>query len=568
MPRVIDLVVEVITQAGIDHAFCLPGGYTQFLIEALYQNKDKINVIVTRHEGGASAMADIYGRITKKPGLLLGQGLWIATNGAFGIVEAFLAGSPMLIITDISDWNNLNLHGPYQCGSGEYGSVDLPNILRSMTKFTTYATSPKDVVYGVQLAIKHAISGRPGPAAVITKMTSIGGFIDDPTSLDPPIYPSKGYLRVSPPSIAKSDAEKMADYLINAEKPVLICGRGIHVSNAYEEVQKLAELIGIPVATSYMGKSSIAETHDLALGVMADRGQKLATDLISKADTILAVGTCLAPDNTNDCSKKFIDVENQKILHIDIDPRNAAWTYPVTLGVASDAKLGLRAIINAIKAKNPQIDVQKRISTLLELKAKPENEFFTSKWYESTKIPIEPERIVKEINELIREEDLLVLDAGNNRIWFCKMFKSKKAGQVISPGGAAGMAWGPSASVAAQLLNTEGKVVSTVGDGGIMMSLYNFETVKQYNIPLMYVVFNNQSLGNVRDFFSRKGRPLAEYPGTNFAEIANSMGVEGIRVEELDDLRPTLEKGFKSDKPIVVDIVTSRASHLRVRTSL
>jgi acetolactate synthase-1/2/3 large subunit len=568
MPRVIDLVVEAITQAGIDHAFCLPGGYTQFLIEALYQNRDKINVIVTRHEGGASAMADIYGRITKKPGLLLGQGIWIATNGAFGIVEAFLAGSPMLIITDISDWNNLNLHGPYQCGSGAYGSVDLPNIFRSMTKFTTFASSPKDVVYGVQLAIKHAISGRPGPAAVITKMTSIGGSIEDPGSLDPPIYSTKGHLHVNPPSITKSDAEKIADYLISAENPILICGRGIHVSSAYEEVQELAELIGMPVATSYMGKSSIAETHDLALGVMASRGQKLATDLIGKADTILAVGTCLAPDNTNGCSKEFIDVENQKLLHIDIDPRNAAWTYPATLGATSDAKLGLRAIINSIKAKNIQIDVQKRILAILELKDNPENEFFTNKWYDSIKVPIEPERIVKELNELIREEDLLVLDAGNNRIWFCKMFKSKKAGQVIGPGGAAGMAWGPSASVAAQLLKKEGKVVSTVGDGGMMMSLYNFETVKQYNIPLMYVVFNNQSLGNVRDFFSRKGRLLAEYPGTNFAEVANSMGVEGIRVEELDDLRPALEKGFKSDKPMVVDVVTSRASHLRVRTSI
>ncbi|MBA7547881.1 Acetolactate synthase large subunit [subsurface metagenome] len=148
------------------------------------------------------------------------------------------------------------------------------------------------------------------------------------------------------------------------------------------------------------------------------------------------------------------------------------------------------------------------------------------------------------------------------------MFKSKKAGQVISPGGAAGMAWGPCASVAAQLLHKQGKVISTVGDGGMMMSLYNFETVKQYNIPLMYVVFNNQSLGNVRDFFSRKSRPLAEYPETNFADVANSMGVEGIRVEELDDLRPALEKGLKSDKPTVVDIVTNRASHLRVRTSL
>jgi acetolactate synthase-1/2/3 large subunit len=568
MPRVIDLVVDAIIQAGIDHAFCLPGGYTQFLIDGLYKHRDKMNVIVTRHEGGASAMADMYGRITRKPGLLLGQGLWIGTNGAFGIVEAFLAGSPMLIITDVSDWDGMSLQGAYQCGSGEYGAVDLPNIFRSMTKFTTYATSPIEVVYGVQLAIKHATSGRPGPAAVVTRMSSIGGVIEDVENLNPPIYNTEGHLRVNPPSIAKSDAQKMADYLVNAEQPVLICGRGIHASQAYTEVQELAELIGMPVATSYMGKSSIAETHELALGVMASRGQKLATDLVGKADAILAVGTCLAPDNTNNCSKEFIDVEKQTLLHIDIDPRNAAWTYPVTLGATSDAKLGLRAIINAIKEKKPQIDVQKRIADLKAMKDNPENEFFTNKWYDSSKVPIEPERIVKELNEAISEDDLVVLDAGNNRIWFCKMFKSKKAGQIISPGGAAGMAWGPSASVAAQLLHTKGKVIGTVGDGGMMMSLYNIETIKQYNLPMMYLIFNNQSLGNVRDFFSRKSRTLAEYPETNFAKVAQSMGVEGIRVEDIEELRPALQKGLASDKPTVVDVVTNRASHLRVRTSL
>ncbi|MBD3255105.1 MAG: hypothetical protein GF383_08420 [Candidatus Lokiarchaeota archaeon] len=568
MPRVIDLTVDAIIEAGIDHAFCLPGGVTQFLIEGLHKRKDEMNVIVARHEGGASAMADMYGRLTGKPGLLLGQGLWIGTNGAFGIVEAFLAGSPMLIITDVSDWDNKNLQGSYQCGSGEYGSVDLPNIFRSMTKFTTYATTPIEVVYGVQLAIKHATSGRPGPAAVVTRLSSLGGMIDDPEAIDPPIYPTKGLLKVRPPTISKKDAETIADMLINAEKPILLCGRGSRVSGAYDEVRALAELIGVPVATSYMGKSVIPEIHDLALGVMGGRGQKLATEYVGMADTILAVGTCLAPDNTNSCSKDFINCDEQKIIQIDIDPRNAGWTYPIELGVTSDAKLALQSIIEAIKAKNPSIDVQQRINDVKTMKENPDYEWFTSKWYNSNSTPIEPERIVKEIHELIRDDDLIVLDAGNNRLWFSTMFKSRAPGQVIGPGGAAGMAWSPSAAVAAQMLKDKGKVISIVGDGGMLMALYNYATIQQYNVPLLYVVFNNASLGNVRDFFSRKSRILGEYDELNYAKIANSMGLDAIRVEELEDLRPALQKGLTSDKPMLIDVVTKRASHLRVRSSL
>ena len=138
----------------------------------------------------------------------------------------------------------------------------------------------------------------------------------------------------------------------------------------------------------------------------------------------------------------------------------------------------------------------------------------------------------------------------------------------MAPGGAAGMAWSPNAAIAAQLIYEKGKVVSIVGDGGMLMSLYALETAKAYDLPIIYVVLNNSSLGNVRDFFSRKSRVLAEYPETNFAEIAKAIGIEGIRVKTIEDLKASLEKGFKSNKPFLIDVIVKRASHLRVRTSL
>ncbi|TXT60715.1 MAG: hypothetical protein BAJALOKI2v1_80007 [Promethearchaeota archaeon] len=567
MVLVTDLVADVLVNAGIDHVFGLPGGYTQFLLGACHK-KEGIKVITARHEGSAAAMADMYGRITGKPGVLMGQGAWVGSNGAFGIMEAFFAGSPMLIITDVSDWDELSQQGTYQCGSGDYGNVDLLGVFKSMTKYFTYATTPEEVVYGTQLAIKHAISGRPGPSCVLTKKGSIGGVINEVEKLDPPFYSVEKLLNVNPPSISKEDTEKAVDLLLDAKNPLMICGRGARVSGAYDEVVQLAELLGMPVATSYMGKSIIPETHDLALGVMGSRGQPLANKTIGNADTILAVGTALAPENTNNCSKTFIDTSKQQIIQIDIEPKNVGWTYPVSLGITSDAKLALKNILSTIRSINPNVDAQSRMQKLKEFKGDPENKFFTNKYYNSDKEPIEPERVVKEINEVIREDDTIVLDAGNNRIWFCSLFRSKSPGQVIAPGGAAGMAWGPNAAIAAQMLKKDKKVISVTGDGGLLMSLYTLETVRAYELPILYVVLNNSSLGNVRDFFSRKERSLAEYPETNFANVAESMGISGIRVESIENLRSALEKGLNADQPTLIDIVVKRASHLRVRTSL
>ncbi len=568
MVSVLKLMVDVLVEAGIDHAFGIPGGISMFLFEEIYKRKEQIKTIVARHEGAAAAMADMYGRLTHKPGLLVGQGLWIGTNGAFGVVESFLAGSPMVIITEFSDWYGHSQRNPYQLGTGEYGSVNLPNIFRSMTKYTTVATEPEEIVYGLQLAIKHAISGRPGPTCLITRWNTMMAPIEDPSAMDPPIYPVESHLNVSPPCISPTDAKKISDLLIGATNPVMICGRGIHASSAQAEVQELTELVGMPVATSYLGKGSLAENHDFSTGVMASLGQKVANEVIRRADLILAVGTGLAPENTFNCSPKFIDISRQKIIHIDIDPRNAAWTFPVTLGITSDAKLALQGIISAIRAQKPQIDIQARIADLEALKENPANEFFTSKHYTSDKTPIQPERVVKEFNDILREDDIVVLDGGNNRMWFTKLFQTKKAGQLIGPGGAAGLSWCTGATMCAQMLNPDKKVFGVIGDGGMLMALYALEMVKQYNLPLTYVVFNNSSFGNVRDYLTRKTRGLTEYPETNFADIATTMGVEGVRVEEPSAIRPALEKALASNKPLLLDVIVAKASNLRIRLNL
>jgi acetolactate synthase-1/2/3 large subunit len=561
MPKATEVVVDILIDAGIDHVFGMPGGATLFLYDALFDRQDKVRTVLARHEGGAACMADMYGRLTGKPGVVIGQGAWMGSNAAVAIMEAYLAGSPMLILGDLSDYGGLIQFGPYQCTGGEYGSINLPNIMRSMTKYTTVANSASEFAHGVQLAIKHAVSGRPGPACVLARWDVTTAEIEL-ESVHPKLYSVKGYLNVSPPCISADDARTAAEYLLEASDPVMIIGRGVHTSRAYEEVQELAELIGLPVASSYMGKSGIAETHDLAVGTMGNIGQRVANEKINGADLLLAVGTGLSPENTRMLSPDYIDPDRQKIIHIDIEPLNAAWTFPVALGVVSDAKLGLRAIIDAVKKQPRKIDVKARVKQLKKLKS--ENDFFASDSYESDETPISPERIVNELNQALGPDDLLVLDGGNNRMWCAKHFKSKKAGQVIAPGGAAGVGWSVPASLSAQIVSPERKVVSVCGDGGMMMMLYCLEMAKQYEAPITYVVMNNASLGNVRDFQSPERRIATDYPEADFAAIGRAIGCKGLKITDPKELGSSLEAAMQSDRPAVLDVTTSQEAHFKL----
>jgi acetolactate synthase-1/2/3 large subunit len=310
-----------------------------------------------------------------------------------------------------------------------------------------------------------------------------------------------------------------------------------------------------------MGKGAIAETHDLALGTMGMLGQKVANQRIKAADLLLTVGTCLAPENTKMLSPDLINPERQRIVHIDIEPRNAGWTSPVTLGITSDAKLALRAIIDAARAKGAKIDVE-GIEKLRRMKA--EIGFFSSEASDSDESPVAPQRIVHELNRTMGPDDLLVLDAGNNRIWCANLFQSKRAGQVIGPGGAAGVGWGVPASLAAQMILQDRKVVGVSSDGGMMMMLYSLEMAKQYELPLTYVVMNNASLGNVRDYQPSDRKIASEYPAADFASIARAMGCEGFRIQKPQDLGPALREAMESDRPSVVDVVTSEESHFKI----
>ncbi|RJQ78970.1 MAG: thiamine pyrophosphate-binding protein [Desulfobacteraceae bacterium] len=563
MSKANDKFWEVVIEAGIDHVFGMPGGGTIPLWGALADKKDKIRAILARHEGGAACMADMYGRLTGKPGILLGQGLWIGTSGGYGMVESYLAGVPMVAVCDVSDYNSLSQFGPYQNATGDYGGIDLPNIFKSMTKFTTYATKASELVHGLQLAIKHAVTGRPGPTCVLFRMAA-ASTNEEEHEIKPVLHPLQSYLRVSPPCISGSDAGKIADMLMQARHPVIVAGAGIHRSKAYSELQTLAELLGLPVATTYMGKSALAETHPLCVGTMGVIGQKIANQKVVGADLILALGSCLAPDNTVMLSSKFIDPKQQRIVQIDIEPLNIGWTFPVELGVTADLKIALRQIAASIRERaGAPREIQRRMDELD--REKKATGFNAHPDLVSEQVPIAPERVVHALNAAVQPDDIVVLDAGNNRMWMAHHFVSKKAGQVVAAGGAAGVGYGVGACLAAQLVEPNRRVVCVCGDGGMMMHLYVLEMAKEYRLPVTFVVMNNACLGNVMDYQAQDKRIASQYSRTDFAKIARGFDVRGYGVTRPEEISPALEEALALNEPAVVDIDIADYAHFKLR---
>lgn len=553
--------VQTLIECGVEYVFGIPGGGALFLYDGLYEYQGRIKSVLVRQEGAAACMADMYGRMTGKPAAVIAQGAWAASNAAFGILEAYLAGSPMIIITDTSDYSGLNQHGPWQNGTGEYGSFNLPNIMRAMTKFTTFANSPDELLHGMRLAVKHSLTGRPGPACVCARMHVFTAQID-PEKANPPLYPAAGHLKIPKPSIDEQTADRIADLLVDAAAPVIIAGVGIHHAKAHAELCTLAELTGIPVATSYMGKSAMAETHDLALGTMGGIGQKIANEKIRGADLLFAVGTGLSPENTAMLSPVFINPATQKIVHMDIEPLNTGWTYPVELAVVSDAKTGLGKIITALKNRAFRKDTASFIAALKQRKS--ETGFFACPEFASEESPIAPERIVHEVSQVLGGDAVLCLDAGNNRQWAARHFRSKAPGQVFAPGGVGGVGWGPPAALAAQLVRRDAPVVCICGDAGLLMMLHCLETAKHYALPVTYVVLNNAALGNILDFQAPERRYCTEYPAPDLAAYARAAGCAACTIDKPGDLAQALQAAVNSDRPSVVEVLTKLDPHFKL----
>src|ERR1700746_1025885 len=342
------LVARVLEEAGIEMVFGISGGHTGQSGSGLSKYQNSIRTVLVREESLGGVMAEIYGRLTRRPGVLLGQGPWVLGNGLIGTIEAYLSSSRMLLLTDFSDAPRFMLHAPYQQATGDWGSWDARRAFSGVTKHVMQAHDPIAAVQATQLAIKHALAGQPGPVAVLYSHDSLAGSVAPDSQ--PMLYPPRHYPPSPPPPAEARQVEAAALALLTAQKPVLIAGNGVRIAQAYDRLIRLAEAAGLPVATTAAGKGCFAETHPLALGVFGTFGTAAANASIAEADLALVVGSKLSPSDTAWENRALLDPTRQIFVQIDIEPRNASWNYPAEHVLIGDAGIILDQLIGEVRS--------------------------------------------------------------------------------------------------------------------------------------------------------------------------------------------------------------------------
>jgi acetolactate synthase-1/2/3 large subunit len=545
------LVARVLEEAGIEMVFGISGGHTGRIVSGLSQYQNRVRTVLVREESLGGVMAEVYGRLTRRPGVLLGQGPWVLGNGLIGTIEAHLSSSPMLLLTDFSDAPRFPLHAPYQQGTGDWGSWDARRAFGGVTKHVMQAHDPIAAVQATQLGIKHALAGQPGPVAVLYAHDSLAGTVA-PNS-QPMLYPTRHYLPSPPPPADERRVEAAAEAILKAQRPVLIAGNGARIARAYDRLRRLAEAAGLPVATTAAGKGTFAETHPLALGVFGTFGTAAANACVGEADLVLVVGSKLSPSDTAWENPALLDPTRQTFVQIDIEPRNASWNYPAEHVLVGDAASVLDQLIDAVGSRGPG----RRQAAAERVAAHRERlGYFDDRAYFADDKPILPQRLIGELQRGLPEDAIVTCDAGENRIMMTHFYQTKSAEGFLQAAGSGPMGFGIPAALGAKLVHPDRPVVAVCGDGGFAMTMNGLMTAVEQNIPIVTVVFNNNALGWV---LHGSGPFAAEFNDWDHAAIARALGCRGVRVEDPAGLAPALSDALAARAPTVLDVRTSLA---------
>ena len=554
--RVSDAIVDVLAEAGVGFVLGMPGGYTGPIFSSLHDHPT-IRTIQVREESIGASMAEAYGRLTGRPLVVMGQGEWIAGNAGQGFLEALLGSSPIVILTEMSDGGALSHHAPYQSGTGDYGTWDARGALAGVTKRVMVSHDPAQAVQHTQLALKHALTGEPGPVAVIFHSTALRGRVGPESK--PRIYPTAAYLP-RPSDAVDTDALAGAVAALDAAaRPVIVAGNGVRVGQACAALAELARALDAPVVTTASGKGVFDETDPLAAGVMGSFGWPSANEVLGGADVVLAVGTKLGPHDTADEHVDLLDPSRQTVIQVDIEPLNAAWTFPADHVLVADANVALDRLRDAVAAPGRTgtatgaARVAEALARYDELGA-PE--------FNADDMPLAPQRIISVLHETFPDDATVACDAGENRLFMMHWYRSKTPGRYLQPAAGGGMGYAVPAAMAAKLAHPDRPALAVCGDGGFAMSIHALMTAVQEHLPIGVLVFNNGALGWVLHGMGEKA-VAAGFDPVDHAAVARSIGCDAVRVESTSDLRDAIKAFADADRPFVIDVPTSLATSFR-----
>jgi acetolactate synthase-1/2/3 large subunit len=522
------IIWESLLKEGVEVVFGYPGAASIPLYDSLPDYPGVRHVLV-RHEQGAAHAADGYARATGRVGVCMATSGPGATNLITGIANAFLDSVPMVAITAQVARSSI--------GRDAFQEVDTTGITLPITKHNYLVLDTPSLARVLKESFHLARTGRPGPV-----------LIDIPKDLFTDeveyVYPERVNLAGYKPVLEGHGAQvKRAAKLINeAERPLIIAGRGVAISGAHRELRELAEVGEIPVVTTLLGIGSFPEGHELSFGMPGMHGMAYANRAVDGADLLIAVGMRFDDRVTGEVSKF---APRAKVIHIDIDPAEIGKNVKVEVPIVGDAKRVLGALLKEVKGGSHS-------EWLKQLRG----------WREEHPLVVRgglellPQYVIQQIYEVTRGEAIVVTGVGQHQMWAAQHCCYDKPNSLISAGGLGTMGFGLPASVGVKVGCPEEVVWCIDGDGSFQMTMQELGTIAQEGLGIKIAIINNGYLGMVRQwqglFYNRRyvATPLS---GPDFVAVAGAYGIPGLKVTKREGVVPAIERALDEDGPFLID---------------
>ena len=533
---------ETVHGYGLDHVFYVPYIAPRAMME---MEKLGIRRVMAHGEKAAAYMADGYARIRRGPGLCMAQSVG-ALNLAAGLQDAYLASSPVIAVTGRQRQINQHRHA--------YQEVDHRGPFDAVTKYNVRIETLEQLPLFLRQAFREATTGTPGPVHldldgqdghyVVTPEADLEVFIEEPFGRLPPFRPEPELSRIH-------DAIRL---LNGAERPVIVAGGGVTASDAGDELIGLAERLRIPVATSLNAKEQFPYDHPLAVGVCGQYARACANQTVAEADLVFFIGSHAGGMVTNEYK---IPVAGTRVIQLDINAAELGRNFPLTLGIQGDVKVSLRKMIDHAEPAAERGPWTGRVQELVR------------GWKEevapllnSERSPMMPQRLCRELTELLPSDAILVSDTGHSGIWTGTMIDLKHPEQrYIRCAGSLG--WGLPAAIGAKAAAPDRPVLCFTGDGGVWWHIAELESALKAGINTVTLVNNNHSLnqeqGGVESIYGGRTSGSDElwfFPDADFAAMAESMGCFGTTVHKPSELATALDQAFSAGRPALVDVKT------------